>query len=762
MTIEVSRKDIFQRKGGILTILVLSLLIILSMSKNSNLELKNNSLLQYGQITQVQEITNFTNESTTLYGHSQPVFATSFSPDDSLIASGGLDGNIIIWNTSNGEIVHLLRHQPFNQLTSLSFSPNGSILASCGQYWFRNPPGSENWSAETSIHLWDVCSGLLLKTVKKIDTQFQGIIFSPNGKLIAFCENAFNETYSVKVWNMSSDKFLYFGEHNHDINTLGFSPDSTLLASGSGDTTIKIWNVSSGTLVKTLTEHTDAVNSVKISLNGQILASASDDSSIILWNVSSGAVIRTLNGHNRRVWSVDFSNDGRLVSGEGEYDRYFPPRNHNASIKIWDVSTGNEITTLIGHKNVVWSVDFSSDGTKIVSGSWDWRVKLWGNYDPITSVHVDDWPTSSPDEQGMNSTEINDLLNYIEDYDLSIHGMVIMRHGVIVAERYFQEEWHHFTQEDKHQLHSVTKSFISALIGIAIDQGFITDVNQRVLDFFPEMNFSNVDSRKEEMTIEHLLTMRTGLDWPESNIGYSSPRDLADQMVDSNNSVQFILDKPMVAAPGEVWEYCSGASHLLSAIIQKTTGQSTLEFAQKFLFSPLGIDPSEVVWDTDRNGINRGHSNLFLSPRSLAKFGNLYLYRGIVDSKEIIPKEWVINSTTNTVQCDRSGELYGYQWWIYPEHDGYGAEGLDGHYILVYPKLELVVSFTYYERAKTTTRRYIIPSILSSEPEETTTNPPSSVSKLSSSTNPIPSEASGMTLFFSLLALVIIIRKKKR
>ncbi|MFX1508333.1 MAG: serine hydrolase, partial [Promethearchaeota archaeon] len=674
-----------QRKYGILTILLLLILTLISLNQESGF-LKS-EIYDSLHIPRTQTSANFTNDHATLLGHCQPVFATSFSPDDSLIASAGYDGTAILWNASNGEKVHLLRHQPFDQLGELSFSPNGSLLATCGYYWFRSPPGSENWSVETCIHLWDVSSGSILKSIKKFDTRFRGVTFSPDGKFLAFGENALNGTYSIALWNISSKELLSIGKHNGSIFTLDISPDGTLLASGSGEPLIKLWNLTSGTLIKTLSDHAMDVNSVKFSPNGQMLASASDDTSIILWNVSSWTIIRTLDGHDRKVLSLDFSDDDTLVSGEGEYDnQHFPSQIHHATIKIWDISTGTELNTLIGHNNAVWSVDFSSDGTKIVSGGWDWRVKLWGDYNPMSSGYVDTWPTSTPEEQGMNSTTLNELSDYIDTWSDAIHGLCIMRHGVIVAEGYFRSDYHQYIQEDKHQTHSVTKSFTSALIGIAIDQGYITDVKQKVLDFFPEMNFLNVDSRKEAMTLEHLLTMRTGLDWPETDTGYSGAGDLADQMLHSNNSVQYILDKPMVAAPGEVWEYCSGATHLLSAIIQRTTGQTTLEFAQENLFTPLGIDPSEVIWDTDRNGINRGHSNLFLSPRSLAKFGSLYLNEGLVNGKQVISKEWVEKSVT----MEFGG--YGYCWWN--DVFGHFAMGLNGHYIYVLPEEDIVASFT--------------------------------------------------------------------
>jgi len=354
------------------------------------------------------------------------------------------------------------------------------------------------------------------------------------------------------------------------------------------------------------------------------------------------------------------------------------------------VASGVLLGTLTGHGDAVSSVAFSPDGLVLASGSYDWSIKLWGDHDPIVVTVDDGWVTSSPEEQGMRSTILNGLFAHLEKGYAD--GVVIVRHGVIVAEEDYN------VRGDKHQLHSVTKSVTSALIGIAIDNGFIESVDQKVLDFFPDKEFSNLDSRKESMTLEHLLTMTSGLCWPESSIGYESPDDLADQMLLRADSVQFILDPPMVAEPGTSFNYNSGASHLLSHIIQRTTGYSTLKFAQKYLFDPLDIRPADVVWNTDYQGVVRGHSHLFLSPRSMAKIGQLYLNKGTWNGKQIISEEWIINTTTNTVGLSHGGsDLYGYQWWVY--NDFYAARGLGGQFIYVLPEEDMVVSFTQCEGA---------------------------------------------------------------
>ncbi len=166
---------------------------------------------------------------------------------------------------------------------------------------------------------------------------------------------------------------------------------------------------------------------------------------------------------------------------------------------------------------------------------------------------------------------------------------------------------------------SATKSITGTLIGIAIDKGLIDSVDHKLLDFFPDRTFANVDTQKQSITLRHVLSMSSGLDWPHNGLNeYLEPG-----MEASKDWVQFVLDRPMAAAPGSVFVYNSGGSHLLSAVIQKATGMSALDFAQKHLFAPLGI--TNVTWATDPQGINFGAANLAMSPRDMAKLGYLYL-----------------------------------------------------------------------------------------------------------------------------------------
>jgi CubicO group peptidase (beta-lactamase class C family) len=299
------------------------------------------------------------------------------------------------------------------------------------------------------------------------------------------------------------------------------------------------------------------------------------------------------------------------------------------------------------------------------------------------------WPISTPEEQGMNATKLNQMVERIDALDLAIDSVLVVRHGYLVLEEYR----HGYNQQRLCELYSATKSVISSLIGIAIEKGSIDDLNQKIIDIFPERIIDNVDSRKANLTIEHLLTMTAGFEWND----WDPSKPTSIDWVLSPDLTQFSLDRPMAYAPGEKWEYCNGASHLLSAIIAKTTGYTTYDFAREFLFSPLNI--TNISWLRAPDGVERGDSGLCLTPRDMAKLGYLYLKKGTWNGQQIVPAEWVAKSTTThcsnccmpVLMCD---EGYGYQWWTSLKSTVYWAYGARGQAVYVAPELDVVVVFT--------------------------------------------------------------------
>ena len=294
------------------------------------------------------------------------------------------------------------------------------------------------------------------------------------------------------------------------------------------------------------------------------------------------------------------------------------------------------------------------------------------------------WRTSTPEEQGMDSEKLADMLADIQEHSYDIDSVTIIRNGYLVADATI----HPFPPDSRHIIHSCTKSIISALVGIAIDQGVIESVQQSVLDFFPEWTVANRSAQKEAMTLEDLLTMSTGFQCQDS---YLYRWRGLQELRQSRDWVQFVLDLPMLAEPGTRFEYCNSASFLLSAIIQETTDVSALEFAQVHLFAPLGI--SDVDWPSNPQGISIGWGELRMRPHDMAKFGTLYLNGGVWDGAQVVPADWVGASTREQIASGTLQDGYGYQWWV-DDSGLYMALGYAGQFIFVVPDKEMVVVFT--------------------------------------------------------------------
>jgi CubicO group peptidase (beta-lactamase class C family) len=299
---------------------------------------------------------------------------------------------------------------------------------------------------------------------------------------------------------------------------------------------------------------------------------------------------------------------------------------------------------------------------------------LSGCTTPERDTYVFSW--TPPEDQGMNGTLLYGMGEYIVDYYPEIDAVIIIRHNHSVSEWYFNANWGNSVP---HNLFSCTKSITSALVGIAIDKNLFK-LEDHVVDFFSDKEFENITEWKQNITVKHLMQMFNSDDW-----------------------VKYVLDKPMAAEPGTKFDYNTGNSHLLSAIIQQTSNMTTLEFAQKYLFDPLDIKPG--AWSSSPSGVVCGGSDLGLTPRDMGKIGFLYLNNGSWFGAQVIPKEWVLKSTRiMSGDTNISAEwYYGYQWWIEPDvygHFMFTAIGTRGQWIAVFPDLDLVVVFTgsYYDK----------------------------------------------------------------
>jgi CubicO group peptidase (beta-lactamase class C family) len=233
---------------------------------------------------------------------------------------------------------------------------------------------------------------------------------------------------------------------------------------------------------------------------------------------------------------------------------------------------------------------------------------------------------------------------------------------------------------------SVSKSLISALVGIGIDRGLIPSVREPIAPYFPGLLEGGDAAPKRQITIEDLLTMRSGL---ESTSGHNYG-----SWVRSPNWVRFVLSRPLEATPGQTIEYSTGNTHLLSAILTRVTRMSTWRFAQEALAQPLGF--SLPHWPRDPQGIYFGGNEMLMRPRDMIAVGELYLKRGRVNGRQVIPESWIEASWVPRGRSYWSDQQYGYGWWIrdFADVRAYFAWGFGGQYIFVVPELELVIVTT--------------------------------------------------------------------
>ncbi len=327
------------------------------------------------------------------------------------------------------------------------------------------------------------------------------------------------------------------------------------------------------------------------------------------------------------------------------------------------------------------------------------------NHSSATYFPTVEWRTSAPEQQGIDSEKLAKAFDFVKENDVNIHSLILIRNGYLVLEAYFYPN----SKGIIHDVASVTKSITSILIGIAIDKGFIKSINQPVMDFFLGREIANFDARKEWLTIEHLLTMRTGF-----CRNFQDGERQLDEMRRTDDWVQFMLDQPMLVDPGTEYAYCTGGTHLLSAIITQATGMNELEFAQKYLFEPLGIN--DVIWPADPQGNNTGGFDLHLQSLDMAKIGYLLLNNGYWNGKQIVSKKWVEQSTEVHVTLD-DGERYGYLWWSPDENpDLSEARGRGGQRIIFSNQKNVVVVFTGNGFEPGGIGKVLAPSLISDEP----------------------------------------------
>jgi CubicO group peptidase (beta-lactamase class C family) len=288
---------------------------------------------------------------------------------------------------------------------------------------------------------------------------------------------------------------------------------------------------------------------------------------------------------------------------------------------------------------------------------------------------------SLPEEQGISSAAISSFISAVENQNLGLHSFMLLRHGYVISEGW----WSPYKPDLPHMLFSLSKSFTSTAIGFAVNEKLIT-LDDSVISFFPEDAPTAITNNLSKMNIKHLLMMGTGQ--------VVDTMDTLRQSADGN-WVKAFFTVPVEKEPGTHFLYNTGATYMLAAILQKVTGQTLLEYLEPRLFTPLGI--RGATWESCPRGINTGGFGLNITTEDIAKFGQLYLQKGIWNHQRLLPEEWITEATSKHISNgdgDHDWALgYGYQFWRC-QHGGYRADGAFGQLCVVLPDQDAVIAIT--------------------------------------------------------------------
>jgi CubicO group peptidase (beta-lactamase class C family) len=306
-----------------------------------------------------------------------------------------------------------------------------------------------------------------------------------------------------------------------------------------------------------------------------------------------------------------------------------------------------------------------------------------------------DWPVSTPEAEGLDPALLAELYYHADRLE-TIYGLLVVRNGRLIAERYFNEG----ALERPALLQSVTKSVTSALVGIAVDRGCLESLDRRMVEFFPELADGITDPRKQSITVREMLQMRAGYPWEESDSAYWAA-------LISGDYLPLVAGFPLARDPGTGFEYSNITSHLLGVIVARSCDTDLLDFANAHLFGPIGIAPG--FWRADPYGYRYGQAELNLTARDAARFGLLYLNRGTHDGRQLLPAAWVDESLSPaSMDIDNAGVVggnvgryfrevgYGYQWWSARVGDRRFAYawGHGGQLVVLLDDLDMVVVVT--------------------------------------------------------------------
>lgn len=289
-------------------------------------------------------------------------------------------------------------------------------------------------------------------------------------------------------------------------------------------------------------------------------------------------------------------------------------------------------------------------------------------------------PRSTPESQGVSSTQIRKFIETADQKVNTMHSFMLVRHGKVVAEAWWKPE----APDKRHVLWSLSKSFTSTAVGMAVAEGKFS-IDDPVLKFFPDEAPANPSDKLKAMRVRDLLTMSTGHQ-EEPKV-----RDIKDQ-----TWVKTFLNHPVPHKPGAHFQYNTPATFMLSAIVQKTTGQTVVDYLKPRLFDPLGIEQPQ--WDANPEGITLGGYGLHVRTEDIAKFGQLYLQKGQWNGKSLLSADWIAMATSKQVSNGSDpmkdwDQGYGFQFWRC-RHNAFRGDGKDGQFCIVLPDHDAVVAIT--------------------------------------------------------------------
>lgn len=323
----------------------------------------------------------------------------------------------------------------------------------------------------------------------------------------------------------------------------------------------------------------------------------------------------------------------------------------------------------------------------------------------LPSAGDDRWPVGPPETVGLSSGTLCSMAKWLENSKpTNVHAVLVARHGTLTFEHYFAGEDEHwgrpvgevaFGPGIKHDERSVTKSVVALVLGIAIDHGLIKGIDEPVMSFFPEYADLRTPER-DRIRLRDLITMSAGLEWHEDDTPYTSDANSENRMDNAADPYRYALQQAVIEPPGQVWNYNSGSTEVIGAVLKKATGKPVDDLARTLLFAPLGI--TDVEWPRNAKGNPIAAGALRLRPRDLAKIGQLVLQRGAWHGAQVVPASWIEAATSPQINVSGfTSFFYGYFFWLgrslsdRREIQWVAGVGLGGQRLFVVPTLDLVV-----------------------------------------------------------------------